>query len=224
LLIPLVLGDGKMSFLGVQVKFVQEKYVNKNVNDALKVMTYSNIFGSGCDRPFAMIILALGNYKNLYVQNRQLSENPNTFENPDVLVFKGIHNGPVDLFAMGPTGTMYRGIDKTYLEECDLMGDLVREIEIQSKETIAGQSTTDQTGNLEENIPMNSELPIDFEEQNISGSSSVDQTKSEIPQLIGSMEGLSVAGTSNSQQQEQPKRYKETKRGGKRGRGGSDKG
>ena len=44
LMIPLVLADGNISFLGIQVKFVNEDDVNQHVKKALVKMTFSNMF------------------------------------------------------------------------------------------------------------------------------------------------------------------------------------
>jgi hypothetical protein len=117
LMIPLVLEDGRISFLGVQVKNVKEKYIGGSVRKAMKKMTFSNIFDQQSDRPFIMIIIAL--CKSESVPEVYTEPTPHTprdpFNNPDVLVFKGTPpesvSGSPNWFDKAPKGVMYRGID-----------------------------------------------------------------------------------------------------------------
>ena len=142
LMIPLVLDDGRISFLGIQVKFGKEKYVDQTVNRALKKLTFSNMFkslqddpqGPQTDRPFGLVILALGNYSSLkvYVANEENTSSSQSPKNdPPVLVIKGIPRSTgqlVSLFNLAPTDFSYRGINADYLEECDRLYELTQEI------------------------------------------------------------------------------------------------
>jgi len=135
IMIPLVLENGQISFLGVQVKYVNQQYMTNQIKKAVPKMTYSNIFGGQSTRPFAMIILAL-NEDSPVVVEKSSSEMRNPLDNPDVIIFKGISKailtrGP-SLFRTAPSGATYRGIDEKYLKESDFMHDLVREIDPQS--------------------------------------------------------------------------------------------
>jgi hypothetical protein len=135
LMIPIVLGNGEISFLGVQVKYVREKNIVTSVQNAKTKMTFTNIFGQQSDRPFVLIILALCNSDSLVFVERTPIETKNPRDNPDVLVFKGISEsvkGMIDWFTASPKGVMYRGIDESYLKECDFMHDLVKEFPYQS--------------------------------------------------------------------------------------------
>ena len=99
LMIPLVLGNGQISFLGVQVKYVNQQYMTDQIRKAVPKMTYSNIFGGQSTRPFAMIILALKEGSPVFVE-KSSSKKRNPLDNPDVIVFKGIS----DLFNSGSNG------------------------------------------------------------------------------------------------------------------------
>jgi hypothetical protein len=148
LLIPLVLKGGRISFIGVQVKFVKEEYAESTVNEALKKMKFSNIFKDHLnDRPFAFIILALGKYKKSEVRVLECVEieKPQTrkgkrgeslskrmsLEAPPVLLIRGVPASAKDLeslFNIAPAGASYRGIPPKYLEGCDRLHDLIREL------------------------------------------------------------------------------------------------
>ena len=159
LMIPLVLKDGRISFLGVQVKFVKEDNVKRTVKDALEKMNFSYIFeGLQSDRPFALIILALGKYEKhkVYISNGRVSphsenrasidsgsevsqhpEKQASIDKPAVLVFEGVReSGNVErLFDIAPTDVSYRGINPEYLEQCDYMQDLIRETPLLQEES-----------------------------------------------------------------------------------------
>ena len=135
LMIPLVLPDGDISFLGIQVKFVKEKYVKSQVEGALEKMKFSKLFW-GCqnDRPFALMILALGKYSGFYggseVELFHFADQ-NPLEAPPVLSLKGIPRFEVDsyeLFDLAPEEMHYRGVDTTFLKDCDRLFELTREI------------------------------------------------------------------------------------------------
>ena len=94
LMIPLVLQGGDISFLGIQVKFVKEKYVKRHVEGSLEKMKFSKLF-KGCqnDRPFALMILALGKYSD-FSEGSEVEvfhlEDQDPLEAPPVFSLKGI--------------------------------------------------------------------------------------------------------------------------------------
>ena len=139
LMIPLVLKDGRISFLGIQVKFVKGRHENETIKSAVGKMQYSNMFGNQrCDRPFGLIILSLGHTDGLNVFNSKPegmessgSENCDPYESPSVFVIQGIPasaKDPKSLLVVAPSDISYCGINSEYLEECDCMQDLIREI------------------------------------------------------------------------------------------------
>ena len=131
LMIPLVLSDGKISFLGIQVKFVQKKGVTKAVREAANQMKFHKMFFNAkeSDRPFGLIILALGDYNYLKSRVIMRKEKISQFEDPPILVFEGNPESfklQTHFFKMAPESftCAYRGINPTYLEVCDRMNDL----------------------------------------------------------------------------------------------------
>ena len=132
LMIPLVLKDGKISFLGIQVKFVRTKsHVSGVVNRALNQMSFSKMFsGEKYDRPFGSIILVIGDYDfGVYVTKKKGKKilTPDDFSpsvTPASLVIKGLK----ELIKVAPTDHSYRGINPEYLKKCDFMHDLINEI------------------------------------------------------------------------------------------------
>ena len=99
LMIPLVLSDGRISFVGIQVKFItKEDDAKRTVSKALWKMNFPKMFPKYTkgqnDRPFASIILVIGKY-NLNVSIRKRGglknlENKYYLVEPVTLVFKGI--------------------------------------------------------------------------------------------------------------------------------------
>ena len=89
LMIPLILKDGKISFLGIQVKFVQRTRVATTVNKAIDKMIFKKMFGRKNieGRPFGLLILALGDYDYLkaYVERRS----KNSTAAPSILTIEG---------------------------------------------------------------------------------------------------------------------------------------
>ena len=142
LMIPLVLRNGDISFLGIQVKFVKEEYANKTVKEALDRMTFSNMFSSlqrDCqkpqnDRPFGLVILALGNYSSYDVsvaRGENIPASVSQTEAPPVLIIKGIPHSTKQfekLFNDAPSDFSYHDISVEYLEECDRLYELTQEI------------------------------------------------------------------------------------------------
>jgi hypothetical protein len=111
LMIPLVLEDGRISFLGVQVINVKEKYIDENIEKAVKKMTFFNIFNQKSDRPFNMIIIAhCKSDSTFYVEPTPLIHR-NPLDNPDIFVFKeklcmGIRRS-LNWFDKAPKGIMF---------------------------------------------------------------------------------------------------------------------
>ena len=145
LMIPLVLNNGKISFLGIQVKFVtNNEDVTRTVNKALMQMNFKKMFSQRkIDRPFGLLILVIGEYNfSVSIQNRIIrsasaSANPIQVHSatPAVLIFKGIpasSKSIQDLLKIAPKSASYRGINPEYLKKCDFMYDLTQEIPSQS--------------------------------------------------------------------------------------------
>jgi hypothetical protein len=130
LMIPLVLGDGRISFIGIKAIHESECYLDTVVPRAVGKMNFFNIFGYHSDRPFVLIILILcDSNPQIHIEKPSLNEQ-NPLDNPNIIIFKGIsqyireHSG---LFEIAPIGIMYGGIEEGYLEECDRMQGLCRE-------------------------------------------------------------------------------------------------
>ena len=141
LMIPLVLNDGRISFLGIQVKYVHEDSVNSTINEALKQVLFSKMFKfEECpefknDLPFGLLILALGKYDVEYVKVREHIEVPNDrkspFQSPPVLVITGLPKSTRDLkvlFNFALSEYSYSGIIVDYLKETDRLYEFVEEI------------------------------------------------------------------------------------------------
>ena len=154
LMIPLVLKDGRISFLGIQVKFVKGRYENETIKSAVRKMQYSKMFRSQrCDRPFGLIILSLGHNDGLNVFNSKPEgmerfgpENCDPYESPSVFVIQGIPasaKDPKSLLVIAPTDISYCGINSEYLEECDSMQNLVKEIPSCSETEVIPSSSPD---------------------------------------------------------------------------------
>jgi hypothetical protein len=138
LIIPLILNDGimkgKISFLGIHVEFVKMKVVKTFVKKAVNRMTFPFMFnGKKSDRPIGLIILALGNYNNLeiYLKRRKKSN----FNAPTILVFEGVPDSSRQeayLFDLAPKSLSdsYRGVNPDYLEACDRVKELVKEVPV----------------------------------------------------------------------------------------------
>ena len=122
-----ILADENISFLGIQVKFVNEESVNQIVKEALERMTFSRMFKKfqrdnqspqsnlripRSDRAFGLVILALGVYNkfkpsevsvarsgiiSLPQQENVSLPQQDPFESPSVLVIKGIPNSTKEL-------------------------------------------------------------------------------------------------------------------------------
>ena len=132
LMIPLVLKDRRISFLGVQVKFVRKKrYVNGVVSKALKQMSFSKMFSeSKYDRPFGSIILVIGDYDlGVYITKNNVKKilTPDDFS-PSVTPVSLVIQGLKVLIKVAPTDHSYRGINHEFLKKCDYMHDLIDEI------------------------------------------------------------------------------------------------
>ena len=155
LLIPLVLGDKKISFVGIQVKYVTKcNDVESTVNKALMKLNFPNMFpscqGGQNNRPFSSIILVIGDYPLNVSKQKQLGLKA-SFENQDyslaplTLVFKGVQAKDINLPEIAPPSTMslhlpsidllshtpnasYHGMEPKYLKKCDRLYDLTQEI------------------------------------------------------------------------------------------------
>ena len=114
LLIPLVLGDKKISFVAIQVNTVtKDKDVDSTVNNALMEMNFPNMFpdyqGGQNNRPFASIILVIGKYPlNVSIQKQgglKASGNQNYSLAPLTLVFEGVQAEDINLPEIVPPST-----------------------------------------------------------------------------------------------------------------------
>jgi hypothetical protein len=138
LMIPLILEDGRLSFLGIQVKFVKQDGVTTAITKAIEKMTFTNIFEGGTEiRPFALIILALGDYnfegeKKLKVSLKH-GEAENSLNAPTVLVFEGTPKLLLDptftiMFNLAPKYFSYRGVCSDHMMACDHLFALINEL------------------------------------------------------------------------------------------------
>jgi hypothetical protein len=133
-LIPLVLGDGRISFLGVKTIYIKEGCINDVVQTAISRMSFSDIFGYQSDRPFILIIIALcRSNKHIYIEKLPIKvQNP--LDNPPVLIFKGVSSiFDWNYLSTTPKDEIFQGIDEEYLGGCDHMLDLVQEFSIDSR-------------------------------------------------------------------------------------------
>ena len=154
LLIPLVLGDKKISFVAIQVKFITK---DKDVDSTPMKMNFRNMFpdyqGGQNNRPFVSIILVIGDSPLTVSIQRQgglkASENQNYSLAPLTLVFKGVQAKDINLPEIAPPSTTslhspgidlpssshnltpnasYHGMEPEYLKKCDRLYDLTQEI------------------------------------------------------------------------------------------------
>ena len=141
LMIPLILKDGRISFIGIQVKFVKEDCVKMVVDDATEKMTFSKMFKGESDRPFGLIILALGDYfENKLEVSLERSEG-STIAAPAILVLKGIPNSfqyiSSVFFEGAPQNYSYHGICYNHLKSCDRLFEIVHELPLSPEELAA---------------------------------------------------------------------------------------
>ena len=137
LMIPLVLKDGGISFIGVKlISSRNEKHIDEEVNNAREQMSFPRMFsGLHSDRPFCLIILVVGDFTfDVSVIPRSnngatASVHQDPLVAPVILVFKGIPNyfGFVkELLEIASIDTSYWYIDPFYLKECDRMCDRIK--------------------------------------------------------------------------------------------------
>src|SRR5205085_5484778 len=159
LMIPLVLNDGRISFVGVQVKFTSKgEYVSSVLSRALEKLYFSDMFPKQQnDRPFGLIILIHGDYNNFGVSTRKIKERVRFNEDghstieqgPSVIVFKGIHNRFKSIFnATAPANCSYRGIADKFLAKCDHIYDLIQESPESKKDVPQNQGLSEGNGNF----------------------------------------------------------------------------
>ena len=140
LMIPLVLRNGQVSFFGVQVKFVQQRSVGKEVKDAVPNMEFTKMFyarNQNC--PFGLMIFALGDYQfgkenPEVLRTRIVTPEKKSINAPSILVFEGIPDSfklrEKDFFKLVPerfTGA-YRGVNTALFEVCDQLEALTTDI------------------------------------------------------------------------------------------------
>jgi hypothetical protein len=130
LMFPLVLEDGRISFVGIKTIYEKECYIEEIVQRAVEKMNFYKMFGYHSDRPFVIIILILcDSNPQIHIEKPSLNvQNP--LDHPNIIILKGIsqaireHTG---LFEITPMGIMYGGIDEGYLEYSDHLQGLSRE-------------------------------------------------------------------------------------------------
>ena len=138
LLIPLVLGDKRISFVAIQVKYVAEyDGVKSAVSKALMKLNFPNMFQnyhpeSHNTCPFASIILVIGKYDlNVSIQKQEglePLEKQDYSEAPLTLVFEGVKAIDINLPDIAPINASYHGMNPDYLTKCDRLFDLTQEI------------------------------------------------------------------------------------------------
>jgi hypothetical protein len=130
LMFPLVLDDGRISFVGIKLIYEWECFIEENIQRAVEKMNFYKIFGYHSDRPFAMIILILCDSNPQIQIVKPFLNVQNPLDNPNIVILKGISNSLREhsaLFEIAPMGIMYGGIEEGDLEECDHMHGLFRE-------------------------------------------------------------------------------------------------
>ena len=139
LMIPLVLNDGRISFVGIKLIFNRnEKFIDEDVNNARKQMSFPRMFsGIQNDRPFCLIILVICDFTfDVSIIPRSdkgetASAHQNPLVSPTILVFKGI---PFDFYCVEALlkivsfDTSYWYINPSHLEKCDRMYDRIKEM------------------------------------------------------------------------------------------------
>ena len=121
LMIPLVLGDSKMSFLGIQVKYVSnEEHISSVLSRSIKNMKFSKISHNAKFRPFGLIIFIIGNYTfdvQIHPRNRS------------ILVYKGVPpiTGLSWILQNAPVGTLFRGVQTKYLRDSEFLYGITSE-------------------------------------------------------------------------------------------------
>jgi hypothetical protein len=149
LMIPLVLEDGRISFLGVKTIYIKEGCINDVIQTAISKMSFSDIFGYQSDRPFILIIIALCRAnKHIYTEKFPLKvQNP--LNNPPVLIFRGISIGIISwkYSLKSPKDEIFQGIQEEYLGGFDHMIDLVQEFSLYSKDNFVTIRASDSLEN-----------------------------------------------------------------------------
>ena len=145
-MIPLVLANGKMSFIGIQVKFDKEDGVKKAIDDVTEKMTFPKMFKGENDRPFGLIILALGYYQDNILEVFLERTKEHTLMAPAILVFKGIPKSFQNIskwfIEEVPKNYSYRGICYDHLKSCDHLFELVHELPLTTEEkAVLGEYT-----------------------------------------------------------------------------------
>ena len=139
LMIPLVLKDGGISFVGVKLIYARnEILIDEEVNNAREQMSFPLMFsGLQSDRSFCLIILVVGDITfDVSIipridKGKTASVHQDPLVAPTILVFKGI---PTDfhwvkaLLEILLIDKSYCYIDPSYLKKCDRMHDLIKEI------------------------------------------------------------------------------------------------
>jgi hypothetical protein len=97
LLIPIILEDGRISFLGVKTIYVEEQCIDSAVQTAMTKMGFSDIFGYQSDRPFILIIIALCRVEQEICIEKFPLKVQDPLNNPPVLIFKGISDSIFDV-------------------------------------------------------------------------------------------------------------------------------
>jgi hypothetical protein len=134
LMIPLVLGDGRISFVGIKAIYEREYYIEEIVQWTVEKMNFCNIFGYHTDRPFVMLILTLSDSNPQIHIEKSSTNSQNSLDFPNIIIFKGISQSireSAGLYEIAPMEIMYGGIEETDLEECDRMQGLFREVQPQ---------------------------------------------------------------------------------------------
>ena len=95
------------------------------------------------DRPFGLIALSLGDYGRL--ETYTLKVRKSIFKGPTLLVYHGIpasFSGN-QFFDIAPSSASYRGVSAEYLDGCDHIVELTKELDSESHSDISQQDETD---------------------------------------------------------------------------------
>jgi hypothetical protein len=135
LMIPLILENGRLSFLGIKVTFVKYEDVSAAISDATEKMTFANMFGECQEHcPFGLIILALGDYKSEGGKTLEVfltREGESSPADPAILVFQGIPRPVQDTSlpsTLNPEYVSYPEVCSEHLKTCDQLFGLIQEL------------------------------------------------------------------------------------------------
>ena len=167
LMIPLVLKDGRISFVGIKLIFNRdEKLIDEEVNSACEQMSFPKMFSElQSDCPFGLIILVICEFafdvSIIPKRNKGTTASAckDPLVEPSILVFKGIPpscqpDSIKEILKIATIDTPYWNLDPNILKKCDSIYDLVKETPSQQ------ESVESKDQNLSPSNPMIQDVPV----------------------------------------------------------------